>query len=269
MQNTIPEDSINPTYIHPTAYIGEGVRLGANTQVGPFAVIEMGAELGDNCQIGAHAIVHSHVKMGAGNILHPHAVLGGLPQDTHFKAQIPSWLVCGDNNVFREGFTAHRASQENAETRIGSGCYFMNNSHVAHDCQVGDNTIFANNVAIGGFVEVGNNVFMGGNVVAHQFCRIGAYAIVQGTTGLNMDVIPFMLVGGRPARHYKLNTIGLRRAGITGERYAILQQAFRLLKSKQSLVNLPITDELVLLQQWLAVKSKRGLHGFMDVSVPE
>ena len=74
----------------------------------------------------------------------------------------------------------------------------MNNSHVAHDCSVGDKTIFANNVAIGGFVEVGNNVFMGGAVVVHQFCRIGAYAIVQGTTGINMDVIPFMLIGGGP-----------------------------------------------------------------------
>jgi UDP-N-acetylglucosamine acyltransferase len=211
-------------------------------------------------------VVHSHVKMGAGNILHPHAVLGGLPQDTSFKAETVSWLTIGDNNVFREGFTAHRASKENAETRIGSGCFFMNNSHVAHDCTIGNNTIFANNVAIGGHVEVGNNVFMGGAVVVHQFCRVGSYAIVQGTTGLNMDVIPFMLIGGRPARHYKLNTVGLRRAGITGDRYKVLSAAFRLLKSKQSLDALEETEELKQLKAWLAVKSRRGLHGFIDVS---
>jgi UDP-N-acetylglucosamine acyltransferase len=229
-------------------------------------VIESGAEMGANCQVGAHAVVHGHVKMGAGNILHPHAVLGGLPQDTSFKAETVSWLIIGNNNVFREGFTAHRASRENAETRIGSGCFFMNNSHVAHDCTIGNNTIFANNVAIGGHVEVGNNVFMGGAVVAHQFCRIGSYAIVQGTTGLNMDVIPFMLIGGRPARHYKLNTVGLRRAGITGDRYKVLSTAFRLLKSKQSLDGLEETEELRQLKDWLAVKSKRGLHGFIDVS---
>jgi UDP-N-acetylglucosamine acyltransferase len=252
--------------IHSTAFIASDVTLGDDITVGPFAVIETGAELGANCQLGAHAVVHGHVKMGAGNILHPHAVLGGLPQDTSFKADTVSWLIIGDNNVFREGFTAHRSSKENAETRIGSGCFFMNNSHVAHDCTIGNNTIFANNVAIGGHVEVGNNVFMGGAVVVHQFCRVGSYAIVQGTTGLNMDVIPFMLIGGRPARHYKLNTVGLRRAGITGDRYNVLSAAFHLLKNRQSLDGLEETEELRQLKDWLAIKSRRGLHGFIDVS---
>ncbi|MEI6069901.1 MAG: acyl-ACP--UDP-N-acetylglucosamine O-acyltransferase [Methylococcaceae bacterium] len=252
--------------IHPTACIAPDVVLGDAVTVGPFAVIESGVEMGANCRIGAHAVVHGHVKMGAGNILHPHAVLGGLPQDTGFKAETVSWLIIGDDNNFREGFTAHRSSKESGETRIGSGCYFMNNSHAAHDCSIGDSTIFANNVAIGGHVEVGNNVFMGGAVVVHQFCRVGSYAIVQGTTGLNMDVIPFMLIGGRPAKHYHLNTVGLRRAGITGERYNVLSAAFRLLKNKQSLDELEETEEIKQLKNWLAVKSKRGTHGFVDVS---
>jgi len=79
----------------------------------------------------------------------------------------------------------------------------MNNSHVAHDCSIGNSTIFANNVAIGGHVEVGNNVFMGGAVVGTSVLPDRFFSrLVQGTTGLNMDVIPFMLIGGRPARHY-------------------------------------------------------------------
>jgi UDP-N-acetylglucosamine acyltransferase len=252
--------------IHPTACIAADVALGENVTIGPFAVVETGVEMGANCWIGAHAVVQRYVKMGENNILHPHAVLGGLPQDTGFKAETVSWLICGDNNVFREGFTAHRASKEQGETRIGSGCYFMNNSHVAHDCKIGDHTIFANNVAIGGHVEVGNNVFMGGAVVVHQFCRIGSFAIVQGTTGINMDVIPFMLIGGRPARHYKLNTVGLRRAGITGDRYKALSEAFRLLRNRKTFDALEETEELKQLKEWLAVKSKRGLHGFIEVS---
>jgi UDP-N-acetylglucosamine acyltransferase len=253
--------------IHRTAYIASDVVLGDDVIVGPFAVIESGVEMGANCQIGAHAVVHGHVKMGSGNNLHPHAVLGGLPQDTGFKASTDSWLIIGDNNHFREGFTAHRASKENEATQIGSGCYFMNNSHVAHDCVIGNKTIFANNVAIGGHVEVGSNVFMGGAVVVHQFCRVGSFAIVQGTTGLNMDVIPFMLIGGRPAKHYRLNTIGLKRSGITGDRYNVLSSAFRLLKNKKSLDELKETPELKQLKDWLAIKSKRGTHGFIDVSL--
>lgn len=255
--------------IHPTAYIADGAILGDNVTVGPFAVIESDVTIGANSQIGPHAVVQRYVKMGEGNVLHPHAVLGGLPQDVSFKSETVSWLEIGDRNNFREGFTAHRASKEEGVTRIGSDCYFMNNSHVAHDCSVGNKTIFANNVAIGGFVEVGSNVFMGGGVVAHQFCRIGSYAIVQGTTGLNKDVIPFMLIGGRPARHYRLNTIGLKRNGITGERYKVLSSAFRLLKKKGSLDELEETEELLLLKRWLSAESKRGLHGFIDVSKVE
>ncbi|MDD4914368.1 MAG: acyl-ACP--UDP-N-acetylglucosamine O-acyltransferase [Methylococcales bacterium] len=255
--------------IHPTAYIAANVTLGNGVTVGPFAVIEEGAVIGADSQIGAHAVVHGRVRMGEGNILHPHAVLGGLPQDVGFKAETVSWLEIGDGNVFREGFTAHRATVADSGTRIGSNCYFMNNSHVAHDCTVGNKTIFANNVAIGGFVEVGDNVFMGGAVVVHQFCRIGSFAIVQGTTGINMDVIPFMLIGGRPAKHYRLNIVGLRRAGIVGDHYKVLSSAFRLLKNKKSLDGLPLTDDLQYLKDWLAVKSKRGLHGFIDINVSE
>ncbi|MGR9036115.1 MAG: acyl-ACP--UDP-N-acetylglucosamine O-acyltransferase [Gammaproteobacteria bacterium] len=252
--------------IHRTAYIASDAILGENCIIGPFAVIESGVAIGDCCQVGAHAVIMPFVNMGRGNIVHPHAVLGGLPQDVGFNEETVSWLRIGDQNVFREGFTAHRATKENGETQIGSGCYYMNNSHVAHDCSIGNKTIFANNVAIGGHVEVGSHVFMGGAVVAHQFCRIGSYAIVQGTTGLNMDVIPFTLIGGRPARHYKLNTVGLRRAGITGERYNVLSAAFRLLKNKKSLESLEETEEIKLLKEWLSVKSRRGLHGFADVS---
>jgi len=251
--------------IHPTAYVAANVVLGDGVVIQPFAVIEEGAEIGANSQIGAHAVVHGSVRMGEGNILHPHAVLGGLPQDVSFRPETRSWLEIGDRNVFREGFTAHRATAVDGITRIGSDCYFMNNSHVAHDCSVGNKTIFANNVAIGGFVEIGSNVFMGGAVVVHQFCRVGSYAIVQGTTGINMDVIPFTLIGGRPAKHYRLNIVGLRRAGITGDKYKVLSTAFRLLKNKKSLDELETTDELQYLKHWLAVDSKRGLHGFVEI----
>lgn len=252
--------------IHPTAVIANDAILGENVSISAFAVIESGVEIGANCRIGSHAVVQRYAKMGVGNILHPHAVLGGLPQDTGFKEETISWLIIGDNNVFREGCTAHRASISDGKTVIGSNCYFMNNSHVAHDCSIGNKTIFANNVAIGGHVEIGDSVFMGGSVVAHQFCRVGSYAIVQGTTGLNMDVIPFTLIAGYPAKHYRLNTVGLRRAGIIGGRYKVLSDAFRLLKKKESLEHLEETEELIYLKKWLAVKSKRGVHGFLELA---
>jgi len=249
--------------IHPSAIISESAIIGQNVTIGAFTIIEDKVEIGDNCHIGAQVLIRPYTKMGQGNKVHAQVVLGDIPQDTSFDEAVMSYLEIGDNNTFREGFTAHRGSELEASTRIGSHCFFMNNSHVAHDCQIGNHTIFANNVAVGGFVQVDDRVFMGGSVVAHQFCRIGSYAIVQGTTGLNKDVIPFCLIAGYPAKHYRLNTIGLKRAGITGERYKVINTAFRLLRNNESIEHLEETEEIQYLKSWLAVKSNRGLHGFM------
>lgn len=251
--------------IHPTASIAANVKLGKGITIGPFAVVAEHVEIGEGCHVGAHAVIQPFVRMGSGNRLHPHVVLGDLPQDLSFDAATRSWLEIGDSNVFREGFTAHRATVEEGATRIGSNCYFMNNSHVAHDCSVGNHTIFANNVAIGGVVEVGEHVFIGGAAVVHQFCRVGSYAIIRGTTGVSKDVIPFTMLGGFPVKHYRLNIVGLKRAGITGQRYKLLSSAFRLLKQGQRLDGLEESDELHYLKQWLAADSRRGVHGFVDV----
>lgn len=251
--------------IHPSAYIAETAIIGDNVTIGAFAVIEDHVTIGTGCHIGSHVVIRPYTTMGKNNTVHAHVVLGDIPQDTSFDETIESSLTIGDHNTFREGFTAHRGSALKAVTAIGSHCFFMNNSHVAHDCLIGDHTIFANNVAIGGFVEIGNHVFMGGNVVAHQFCRIGSYAIVQGTTGLNKDVLPFSLIAGYPAKHYRLNTIGLKRAGIKGANYQLISQAFRLLREKKSIDELDESTEIHYLKQWLAVKSKRGIHGFFQL----
>jgi UDP-N-acetylglucosamine acyltransferase len=252
--------------IHPTAYIAPGATLGQAVSVGPFAVIEDHVIIGDGCQIAAHAIIQPWVRMGQNNIIHPHAVLGGLPQDLGFKAETETWLEIGDDNVFREAVTISRATKTEQPTRIGNRCYLMNNTHIGHDCQLGDNNILASNVALGGHVEVGNRVFFGGGALVHQFCRIGSYAILQGLAGINKDVLPFMMVGGRPGKHYRLNLVGLRRAGIDGERLKAVSTAMRRLRNKASFDDLPKTTELEYLWQWLLTGSKRGILPFVEVS---
>ncbi len=252
--------------IHPTAYIAPGVKLGDGVDIGPFAVIEGRVEIGDGCHIGAHTIIQSGVRMGCGNIVHPTAVLGGLPQDLGFKPETETWVDIGDGNVFREGVTINRATKPSGSTRIGNGCYLMNNSHIGHDCQIGDHNILASNVALGGHVGVGERVFFGGGAVVHQFCRIGSFAMLQGLAGINKDVLPFMMVGGRPGQHYRLNLVGMRRAGIDGERIKAISIAMRRLRGKQDLDDLPTTPELDYLRGWLAAESTRGVSGFIELS---
>lgn len=92
--------------IHPSAYIDPRAELGTGVSVGPFAIIEGPCVIGDGCWIAGHAVIHAHVRMGRDNRVHPHAVLGGLPQDLSFDLASETYLEIGDGNVFREGVTS-------------------------------------------------------------------------------------------------------------------------------------------------------------------
>lgn len=249
------------TDVHPTASVAAGASLGEGVRIGPFAVIEDSVEVGANTTIGAHTVIHSFVRIGHGCRVHPHAVLGGAPQDVSYSG-VETWLEIGDKTIIREYVTAHRATREAQPTRIGLQCYLMAYTHVAHDCQIGDRVTLTNCVTLGGHVQIGERAMLGGLVPVHQFVRIGAYAMVGGNTGVRKDVLPFSLVAGEPARHFRLNTVGLRRAGITGERYRVLQAAFRALSAGRSLDDLPESEEIAVLRAWLAAPSRRGLTGF-------
>lgn len=248
--------------IHPTAVVDPQAKLGDNVRVGPHAVIEGRVEIGEDCRIGPHAVIHAFVRMGPGNTVHPHAVLGGLPQDLCFDPEDLTFVDIDEGNVFREGVTVSRATAKGGATRIGSHNYLMNNAHLGHDCTIGDHNVLASGATLGGHVHVGDRVFFGGGVMVHQFCRIGSNAILQGLAGINKDVIPYTLVGGRPGKHYRLNLIGLRRAGIDGDRLRAISTAFRRLRARQDLEGLPDTPELVYLREWLQAESKRGSLAF-------
>ena len=150
---------------------------------------------------------------------------------------------------------------------MGSNNYFMNNVHVGHDCLLGDGNIMASGATLGGHVDVGDRVFFGGGVMVHQFCRIGSLAILQGLAGINKDALPFTMIGGRPGKHYRLNLVGMRRAGVDGDRLKLVSTAFRRLKKHESLADLPTTPELEYLQNWLDSESRRaGILGFVEAN---
>ena len=250
--------------IHPTAIVSPHANLADGVIVKPYAIIEDNVEIGENCVIGPHAVIHNYVRMGSGNKIHAHAVIGDLPHDIGFDENMETWVEIGNDNVIREGVTIHRAIKAETTTRLGSGGFLMAYAHIAHDCQVGDEVIFANNICLGGHVEVGDKVVLGGAVVIHQFSRIGSYVMCAGFMAVRKDVMPYTMVAGDPAKHYRLNTVGLRRSGVKGERYKTLEKAYREIRSgNKELQCVDETEETLHLKEWLAADSKRGLTGFL------
>lgn len=253
------------TRIHPTAVVSPQARLGQEVSVGPYSVIADHVEIGDGTAIASHVVIHDFVRLGERNSVAPHAVLGGPPQDLSFDGA-ETRVEIGDDNVIREAVTIHRATSSERVTRLGSGCFLMVNAHIGHDCSIGNGVILTNDVNLAGHVTVGERAVIAGAVQIHQHVRVGRLAMLGGLAGVGQDILPYSLVFEIPAVHYRLNTIGLKRAGIEGDRYKSLERAFRLLRAGRKLEELErgdSTEEVEHLRQWLSAPSKRGIAKFL------
>ncbi len=249
--------------IHPTATISTKANIDTDVTIGAYSLVEDNVEIGSGTKIGPQCVIHPYVKLGRENQLHTQVILGGIPQDISFLGE-ETWVEIGDQNIIRENCTVHRSTNPQQPTRIGSKCFLMSYSHVAHDCQLGDEVVLTAYVGLSGHIEIGDKANLGGHVGTHQFIRIGKLSMVAGYTPVRKDVLPYCLLGGEPVCHYRLNTIGLRRAGIKGDRYKKLELAFRKLRESESIEDLGSTPEIDHLREWMTAPSKRGIYGFLS-----
>ncbi|MCC6848063.1 MAG: acyl-ACP--UDP-N-acetylglucosamine O-acyltransferase [Deltaproteobacteria bacterium] len=210
--------------IHPTAVVDPAAEVDPTASIGPYVVIEGPVRVGPECRVMAHAVLRGSTCLGARNVVHPGAVLGGEPQDLAFGGAESS-LVIGDDNVFREHLTVHRGTSPGSATVVGSGNYFMQSAHVAHNCRVGDGTIVAGGALLAGHVELADRAFVSGNCVVHQHVRIGRLALLRGLSRTSRDVPPFCLMDGTHTVR-GVNVVGLRRAGFEPARVAVIRRAF-------------------------------------------
>lgn len=186
--------------IHPSAVIGEGVELGVDVTVGPHAVVLGPTVIGDRVWIG------------------PGVVIGTPPEISSF-AQNAAWtgdlqhcgVRIGDDTVIRELSTIHQGSHRT--TSIGSGCWILNSSYVAHDGLVGDGVTLSAGSRLGGHVVIGDMANLGMSTVVHQRRIVGAGAMVGMGTPVTRDVPPFTKAYGNPPRVHGLNEYLLRRLG--------------------------------------------------------
>ncbi len=245
------ESAGDEPFVHPTAVVEDPDSLGRNVSVAAGSVIAAGAVLADGVSVGPGVVVESDVRVGhgtrllAGTVVHsgttigsscavgPYAVIGGEPMDTAFRGE-PSGVVVEDGVTVREFVTIHRATGEGALTRVGAGTLLMSYVHVSHNTVVEGRCVLTTAVQLGGHSHVGYRANVGSSSLLHQFCRVGPYAMFGAASAANQDVLPFAMARGNPAKHYRLNGVGLKRAGIDGERYAGIELALRAVRRRDT-----------------------------------
>jgi UDP-N-acetylglucosamine acyltransferase len=168
-----------------------------------------------------------HTSIGDRCAISPFVVLGGAPQDLSYSGE-PTRLELGADCTIREGVSMNVGTVKGGGlTKVGARGYFMNNSHVGHDCLVGNDVIFATSATLGGHCEIGDFVYIGGLSAVHQFTRVGPQVMVGGVCGVRGDVIPFGLVNGQYAALEGLNIIGMKRRKFTKQRLATVRAFYQ------------------------------------------
>ncbi len=210
--------------VHPSAVVGPQVALGTGVEVGPFCLLGGNVSIGSGSRLLGHVTVLGNTHLGQDNVLHPNVVIGDEPQDISYTGG-PREVRIGDRNIFREGVTINRGSEKGRVTVIGNDNYFMQNSHIAHDCRIGNQTIIAGGALLAGWVEVGDRALVSGNCVVHQFVRIGRLAMMRGLSRTSRDIPPFCIADGTHTLR-GINVTGLRRAGADRDTISSLRKAF-------------------------------------------
>ncbi len=135
--------------------------------------------------------------------------------------------IIGDKTIIRENVTINRGTKALGKTKIGSNCLLMASVHVAHDCILGDNVILSNLSTLGGHVRIGNWAVLGGGVLVHQFTKIGEHAFIGGGFRVVQDVPPFILAAESPLKFQGINSIGLKRRGISIDDRKLIKKIYK------------------------------------------
>jgi len=219
------------TFIHETAIVAQGARIGDDCFVGPFCVIGSEVTIGDNVKLDSHVVVDGKTSVGDGTHVFPFASLGLAPQDLKYAGE-PTETVIGKRNHIREFVTVHRGTAGGGgTTRIGDDNLLMAQAHVAHDCQLGSEIIMANAATLAGHVEIADRASVGAYSGVHQFCRVGLEAFIGGYSVVVKDAMPYAIIQGNHAKCYGLNRLGMKRRGYSKGSSESLNHAFHLLLS--------------------------------------
>lgn len=231
--------------IHPTAIIEPGAEIGAGCRIGPYCHIGGNVRLGPDNIVHAHVVLAGHTTVGQGNEIYPFCCFGTLAEDFRVERGWVSHVRIGDGNIFREYTTVNASASDGGSTVIGSKCFLLSYSHVAHDCVLGDKVTLSCDAKISGHVQIGESAIVSAKTGVVQFVRIGAFAFVGGFNKVAKDILPFCIADGYRSVMRGVNKVGLERNGFSAERIRIIRDAFRTMLR----LGLPVGDAIARLTE--------------------
>lgn len=223
--------------VHPSAVLGQGVRLGANVSIGPFcvvgdeAVLADGVVLGASCQVGAGARVgagtrlyervtlYHGVELGARCIVHAGVVIGadgfGMAWSGSEWLKIPQVgrVRIGDDVEIGANTTVDRGALD--DTVIEQGVKLDNLIQIGHNVRIGAHTVIAGCTGISGSTRIGRGCRIGGGVGIVGHVEICDGATISGFSLITKSVTePGVYTSSIPSQPHRdwMNTLAALRA---------------------------------------------------------
>jgi UDP-3-O-[3-hydroxymyristoyl] glucosamine N-acyltransferase len=178
--------------VHPGAWIGEDVQIGARTTIHSGARILAGCRIGEDVTIFPNVTLYEDTVIGPRCIIHANAVLGayGFGYKTiegrhRLSAQLGNVVVESDVEI-GAATTIDRGAY--GPTRIGEGTKIDNHVMIGHNCRIGRHNLLCSQVGIAGSTTTGDYVTMGGQVGVRDHVHIGERASLGAKAGVKGDI---------------------------------------------------------------------------------
>lgn len=195
-----------PSFIHPSAtvgenayvgafaYIGANVKIGQNCKIYPQSYIADDVVIGDNVTLYPGVKIYFDCRLGNNIIIHSGTVIGGdgfgfapVGDGSYSKISQIGNVIIEDDVEIGANTTVDRATM--GSTIIRKGVKLDNLIQIAHNVEISSNTVVAAQTGISGSTKVGENCIIGGQVGIVGHINIAKGTQIQAQSGISRSLI--------------------------------------------------------------------------------
>jgi UDP-3-O-[3-hydroxymyristoyl] glucosamine N-acyltransferase len=194
-----------PSFIHPSATVGENVYVGAFAYIGPNVKIGNNCKIYPGCYIADDVILGDNVTLfpgvkiyfdcilGNNVIIHSGTIIGAdgfgfapAGDGTYAKISQIGNVIIEDDVEIGSNTTVDRATM--GSTIIRKGVKLDNLIQIAHNVEIGSNTVVAAQTGISGSTKIGESCIIGGQVGVVGHITLAKGTQIQAQSGISRTI---------------------------------------------------------------------------------
>jgi len=208
--------------VHPSAILGENVRLEANVSIAANVVVYdnvtigegtilhagvvlmSGVILGKQCMLYPNVVVREECQIGNRVLIQPGAIIGsdghGYFQRDGVNQKIPQVgnVILEDDVEIGACTTVDRARFHT--TLISKGSKIDNQVQIAHNVEIGEQALISAQTAIGGSSKLGHHLILGGQSGVRDHVTVGNHVTAVARAVITAKTQDNEVLGGMPSR---------------------------------------------------------------------